>query len=148
MTGGPDLSELAARGVAAAIDAGADDAEIYLRAGEMTRMTLQNGDLGANTGWTCEAACRVWVAERLSILTTGDCDPTTFLALASRAVTEARLARRAIGCPAGHDEPAEFGDPADRTAEPGLRAPLPDRAGISGQRSLPGGVAQRRLLRR
>jgi len=90
VTGGPDLSELAARGVAAAIDAGADDAEIYLRAGEVTRMTLQNGDLGANTGWTCEAACRVWVAERLSILTTGDCDPTTFLALASRAVTEAR----------------------------------------------------------
>lgn len=70
--------------------AGADDAEVFLRVGPVTAITLQEGHRSESWGWQTELALRTWCAERTTVLTTTDFTPDGLRGLAKRSVREAR----------------------------------------------------------
>ena len=85
------LVEKGARLVNAALAAGADHAEAYLRQGGSTRITLQQGHVSESMGMQEGVALRVWCADRLALQTADGvtiADPAAFagqaVALAQR----------------------------------------------------------------
>jgi PmbA protein len=70
--------------------AGADDAEVYLRSGPITRISHLNNSTMEAQGWHHSLALRVWVDGRVSLLTTSDFTLNHLSQLARLAVAEAR----------------------------------------------------------
>lgn len=73
-----------------ALDAGADQADVYIRHGPTTRITLQQNHINETYGWQQELALRVWCNQRQLLRATNDFSSTNLLAFARQAVEEAR----------------------------------------------------------
>lgn len=70
--------------------AGANDAEVYLRHGPTTRITLQYNRISQSEGWETGLALRAWCGDRSAFLTTNHFAPDSLTALAERVVLEAK----------------------------------------------------------
>jgi PmbA protein len=85
-----DLATLAQALVAAAIDAGADAADAFLRDGPVRRLTHHQGDVAESQGWRTEVSLRTWCGEKSSITSANDLTPGSFRSLARRSVERSR----------------------------------------------------------
>lgn len=123
----PVSSDLDPRGigielVAAACAAGADDADVFLRDGRLTRLTLQGPHISESTGWQTHLALRVWRAGRCALATSNDASRAGLADLAARTVAAAEGGMRLTpllakgDAPHGEDEPLEQPTAADRLA--------------------------------
>lgn len=81
-----------------ALDAGADEADVYLRQGPATRITFQQDHCNESSGWQSGLALRVWCDNRLALLSTNDLSAAGLATIARQAVLEAR--QRGISSPA------------------------------------------------
>ena len=73
-----------------ALAAGADEADVYIRAGPATRITLHHTHISESNGWQQGLALRVWCGNRQALLTTNDLTSSRLLDLAKYAVAEAQ----------------------------------------------------------
>ncbi|HEU5380955.1 MAG TPA: metallopeptidase TldD-related protein [Ktedonobacteraceae bacterium] len=85
-----DTLDAASYLINAAHKAGADDAEVFLRVGPVTTITLQEGHRSESWGCQTELALRLWCADRTAVLTTTDFTHEGLTGLARRGVHEAR----------------------------------------------------------
>jgi PmbA protein len=85
-----DVTALARALVDAALQAGAEAADVFLRDGPVHRLTRHQGPVAELQGWHTELALRTWSNGRCGLTTSNDASPSGFTSLARRAVDNAR----------------------------------------------------------